>query len=134
MWQKWHRKVDVQPKRVAPHRNSYKYFFSVTQSFFLGFPGSSDNITTKNHPNQRRTSYIQEPISISELTKWYLHQNIIILLLCQYGLFMDTYVSKMRFSTSSDIMWYAEAVIYAKNLVFPHSMISYLWWITQGRW
>ena len=43
-------------------------------------------------------------------------------------------VSRMRFSTSFDLTWYAEVAIYTKNLLFFHSIISYFYWITQRRW
>ena len=53
-----------------------------------------------------------------------MHKNVIIPLLCQSWLFINTkclkiqLCLKMRLSTFVDITWYAEVAIYAKNLFF----------------
>ena len=53
-----------------------------------------------------------------------MHKNIIILLICTCGLFIQHVCLKIQlfiimwFFTSFDITWYAEAAIYAKNLLF----------------
>ena len=75
-------------KSDAPHTNSSIFFFSVTQSF-LGFSRSSDNIAV----SKKKSTSKKESTSISEITISYLLKNIIILLLCQYGLFIHTCVS-----------------------------------------
>ena len=60
-----------------------------------------------------------------------MHKNAIIPLLSQCVLFIHTcasknsIVSKDRYSTSFDIVWYALIAIYAKNILFSHSIASY---------
>ena len=61
-------------------------FFSVTQSFILGFSLSTAIITASSIKN----TYKKEPIVVSEITMQYLHKNILILLLCQWGLLVHT--------------------------------------------
>ena len=59
-----------------------------------------------------------------------MHKNVIIPLLCQYGLFLYTLYLKMRlylkmpFSTSFGKTWYAETAtyIYTKKRLFTHSI------------
>ena len=134
---KRHRKENVQSKNWYPSHKFFCPLCPVTQSFLLGFSWSSDSITASN----KKCTSKKEPTSVSEITIQYLHKNIKIPLLCQCGLFINAEVSKnsiglkMWFSTSVDITWYAEAVIYAKNLFPSHSIVSqWSFSMTQGKW
>ena len=112
---KWHRKEVVQSKRWCPSHKYLYALFPVTESLFL--------------PGIERTSK-KEPPTVSEITIWYIHKNIIIPLLYQCELFIHTCVSKNSvvskdvISTSADLIWYNEAAIYVKNLLFSHSIVS----------
>ena len=59
-----------------------------------------------------------------------MHKYITIPLLYQSGFFIHTCVSKNSvvskdvISTSVDLTWHNEAAIYAKNLLFSHSIVS----------
>ena len=72
----------------------------------------------------------KELTCVSEMTILHLHKNIIITLLCRSGLFINTCVSKKPVVFKDVIFyllwytWYAEAVIYAKNLLFFNSVVS----------
>ena len=91
----------VQSKKWC-HSNKFFYvLFSVTQSFLFCFSWSSDNITV----SKKKSTSKKEPTSISEITISYLHQNIIIPLLCQCGLFIHTFVSTNSVM-SKDVIFY----------------------------
>ena len=67
-----------------------------------------------------------------------MHKNNTIPLLCQYGLFINKYVSENAivykgFSTYFDITLYAEAAIYTKKLLLSHYIGCYFKKITQVR-
>ena len=97
-------------KWYSSHKFVY-VLFSVTQSLYLlGFSWSSDNITA----SRKKSISKKKPTSVSETTIKYLHKNIIILLLFQYGLFIHTCVSKKS--------------IVSKDLIF------YLLWYNVIRW
>ena len=110
--EKWHRKEGCSQKSVVFHTNSCIYFFC--NSIFI----SSWFLMKK------------ELTCVSEMTILYLHKNIIITLLCRSGLFINTCVSKNPVVFKDVIFyllwytWYAEAVIYAKNLLFFNSIVS----------
>ena len=87
---KWHRKEGVQSKKWRPSHKFCYALFSATQSFLLGFSGSSDNIIASN----KKSSSKKDPITLSEPTISYLDKNTIILLLCQCGLPIHTCVSE----------------------------------------
>ena len=87
---KWHRKEGMQSKTWCPSHKIFYVLFSVTQSFFLVFSGSSDNNTV----SKKTSTSKKEPTSMSEITISYLHKNIIVPLLCQCGLFIHTSDSK----------------------------------------
>ena len=114
-------------KSDAFHTNSSVFFFSVTQSFLLGFSWSSDDITV----SKKKSPFKKEPTSISEITISYLHQNIIIPLLCQCGLFIHTCVSTNSVM-SKDVIFYLfwydlmrwSSHVCKKNLLFSHSLES----------
>ena len=124
--QKWHRKDSLQSKKWCSSHKFFYVLFSVTQ-FFLGVSWSSHNITASNKKNTSK----KEPIIVFEITIQYLHKNTIIPLLCKCGLFIHTCVSKNAIvskdglSTSFNITWFAETAIYAKNILFSHSIDSY---------
>ena len=107
---KWHRKEDVQSKKWCPWHKFFYVLFCVTQTFLVGFSWSSDNITASNKKNTSR----KEPTTVSEITIYYLHRNIIIPLLRQCGLFIHTCVSK--------------------NSVVSKDIIFYLFWYNAIRW
>ena len=84
---KWNRKEGVQSKKRCPSLKFFCVLFSVTQSLFLlGFSSSSDNITASN----KKSTSKKKSTSVSEISIYYLHKNIIMLLLCQCGLFIHT--------------------------------------------
>ena len=76
-------------KGNVPHKDSSMYFFSVTQSFRLGFWWGFDNITVSN----KKSTSKKESTSV-----WnnyiVLHKNIIIPVLCQCVLFVQICVFK----------------------------------------
>ena len=121
-------------KSDVPH--NFYVLFSATQTFLLGFPWSSKNITTSN----KKSTSKNEPISVSEITIWYFHKNTIIPLLCQYGLFIHTCLSKNVIvfkdgsSTSFNITWCTETAMYTTNFFSSHSIAFYFLWATQGKW
>ena len=70
-----------------------------------------------------------------------MQESIIIPVLCQFRWFKNTYVSnnliasKAYFPTPFNIMWHAEATIYAKIFFdFVLKFLSEVGWITQGKW
>ena len=83
---KWHRKEGVQSKKWRLSHKLFYLIFAVTHSFLLGFSWSSDNITGSNTKSTSK----KVPTSVSEVTMQYLLKNIIIPLLCQCGLFINT--------------------------------------------
>ena len=88
---KWHnRKEGMWSKKARPSHKFFYVLFFVTESLLLlGFSWSTDNITASNKKNTSK----KEPPSVSEITI-YLHKNIVIPLLCQWGLFIHKFVSK----------------------------------------
>ena len=84
--------------------------FFLTQSFLLRFSWRFDNITVSNENSKSK----KDPASVSEITISYLHKNIIIPLLCQFGLFVNTCVSK--------------------NSIVSKDLIFYLLWCNAIRW
>ena len=60
---KWHRKGGVQSKKWCPSHTFFYVLFPVIQSFFLGFTGSSVNITGSN----RKTTSKKESTSVCEI-------------------------------------------------------------------
>ena len=70
-----------------------------------------------------KRTFKKKHTSVSEITISYLHKTIIIPLLCQSGLYINTCVFKNSIASKYltfyfDITRYAEAAIYAKNLLF----------------
>ena len=124
----WHRNEGMQSKKWSPSHKFFYVLFSVTQSLYhLGFSWSPDNITASN----KNSTPKKELSSVSEMTIQYLHKNLIIPLPLQCELFIEHVYLKIQLSqvvifTSFDITWYAEAAIYAKDLLFSHSIVS--WW------
>ena len=94
----------MQPKKWCYSHQFFQVFFSVTQFFLIVFSWNSNNITASNSKNT----------CVSEITIEYLHQTIIIPLLCQYRLFIHTCVSK--------------SVIVSQDVIF------YLFWYNVIRW
>ena len=95
--------------------------FSVTQSLFLlGFSWSPDNITARN----KKSTSKKEPTSVSEISynvgkKYYNStSNLSMWVVYQHECLKIQLCIMMWFFTSFDITWYAEAAIYAKNLLF----------------
>ena len=102
-----------------------------------GFSRSSKNITASNKKSTSR----KELTSVSKITLWYLGKNIVILLLYRCALFIHTRMSKNSIlskdviSTSFDITWCTEPAIYAKNLLFSHSIDFYRILVnSKGNW
>ena len=77
-------------KNVMSLTKFFYVLFFVTQSFLLSFSWSPDNITASN----KKSISKKEPTSVSEITISYLNSTIIISLLCQCGLFVQTFMSK----------------------------------------
>ena len=126
---KWHREEGVHLKKWCPsHKFSY-VLFSVTQTFLLGFSWSSANITL----SKKKSTSKKEPTTITEITILYLHQNIIIPLLCQCGLFINTWVPKNSVVSKDAIfylLWYNvirwSSHIYKKSFFPFYSFSSFL--------
>ena len=118
---KWHRRDGMQSKKGCL-LHIFPLFFFVTQSLFLlGSSESSDNITKSN---KKSTSKAYQCIWNNFIIFAQKYYSFITL---SSGLFIDTCVPKnsikIWISTSFDIAWYAEAAIYAKNLLFSHSVV-----------
>ena len=79
----------LQSKNWGPSDKFFYVLFSGTQSFLLGFSGSSDNITV----SKKKSTSKKQPGIISEITISCLHKNMIPLLY-QCGLSIHTCVSK----------------------------------------
>ena len=122
---KWHRKEGVQSKKWWPSR---KFFYDVLSSATQSFISSWFLIKLWLYYSEKKSQFKKKSTSVSEITISYLLKNIIIPLLCQFGLFINTCVSKNSIVSKGLIFhllwWYAEAAIYAKNLLFSHSLIS----------
>ena len=121
------------------HGKEGKFFhviFCNTQSFFLGFSWSSNNITASNQKNTSRKA----STSLSEITISCFHRNIIIPLLCQCELYIHTCVSKTS-TVPKDIvfylLWYNEirwnSHICKKSFFLSFYSLLFLV-ITQGKW
>ena len=98
-------------------------FFPGTQSFFLCFAWSSYHITASE---QQKKTY-QEPISVFEITIEYLHKNIIIPLLSQYGLSIYTCVSKNAILSKDEIFylpWY-NVIRWSSHIYKIYSFLSF---------
>ena len=83
--QQKYRQESMQSKKWYLSHKFFYVFFSVTQSFLLGFSWSCDSITGSNKKSTSRNV----PTSASETTIKYLHKNIKISLLWQCGLFIN---------------------------------------------
>ena len=77
-------------KGNVPHKDSSMYFFSVTQSFRLGFWWGFDNITV----SKKKRAHQRKSLPVYEITISYLHKSIIIPVLCQCVLFVQICVFK----------------------------------------
>ena len=97
-----HRKEGVQSKKWYLSHKFFYLLFSVTQSFLLGFSWRSDNITACN----KKSTSNKESTSVSEITIYYLHKSIIILLLCQCALFINTSMSIVFKDVIFYLVWY----------------------------
>ena len=113
---------DCSQKSDASHKNSSLYFYSVAQSFCFCSSWSFDNITTSN----KKSTSKKEPTSESEIITSYLHKNIIIPLLWQWGLFIHTCVS-INSIVSRDVIFYLlwyNAIWWSSHICKKSSFLS----------
>ena len=113
------KKIDVQPKKWCPSHKFFYVLFLVTQFFLLGFSCSSDNTTANNKKNTSKSIsvYLRQLYNICtkiSLFHYFTNMGCLYIHVC----LKIRLCLKMRFSTSFDITWYAEAVIYTKKSTF----------------
>ena len=113
-------------KKWCPSHKFFHVPFAVTNLFFLD---SHENLiillraTRKTHPRTFQSiwdNYVilaQNYYNFTSLSTWVGYTYMCLKMWLRL---------KTRFSTSFDITWYAEAVMYTKNLLFPHSIVCYV--------
>ena len=123
---KWHRKEGVQSKKWWPSR---KFFYDVLSSATQSFISSWFLIKLWLYYSEKKSQFKKKSTSVSEITISYLHKNIIIPLLCQFGLFVNTCVSKNSI-VSKDLIFYLlwfNAIRWSSHICknfFSHSLFS----------
>ena len=119
----WTKGEGVGEKSDVSYTNSSIYFFS-RNSIFL----SLLCVELLSYYSERATKKTyQEPISVFEITIEYLHKNIIIPLLSQYGLSIYTCVSKNAILSKDEIFylpWY-NVIRWSSHIYKIYSFLSF---------